>query len=394
MQKRSVLDIDVDFKTVLVRVDFNVEMHGGGIADDSRIKASIPTIRYLQEHNAKVILCSHLGRPGGKVVESLRMKPIAIHLATLLDQNVIYVEDSDIDNINAKVRLMDPGDILMIENLRFNTGEESNDPDFSKAIGSLADLFVQDGFGVSHRAHASTEGITHFLPSVSGLLMDKEIDILTQLTESPENPLVLILGGAKISDKIGVIENFLDKVDALLIGGGMAGTFLKAQGFNIGNSMVEDDKLQLATSLMLKASKNGIRLIIPKDVVVANFFGPDAERLTVDIDEIPNEWYIMYIGHKTLDLFKSEVSAAKTVLWNGPMGVFEFKKFSKGTVELAATLGSLKGVTTVLGGGSTSEAVDSLGIGDRITHVSTGGGATLEFLEGKQLPGIVSLLDK
>lgn len=394
MQKRSVLDIDVDFKTVLVRVDFNVEMHGGGIADDSRIKASIPTIRYLQEHNAKVILCSHLGRPGGKVVESLRMKPIAIHLATLLDQNVIYVEDSDIDNINAKVRLMDPGDILMIENLRFNTGEESNDPDFSKAIGSLADLFVQDGFGVSHRAHASTEGITHFLPSVSGLLMDKEIDILTQLTESPENPLVLILGGAKISDKIGVIENFLDKVDALLIGGGMAGTFLKAQGFNIGNSMVEDDKLQLATSLMLKASKNGIRLIIPKDVVVANFFGPDAERLTVDIDEIPNEWYIMDIGHKTLDLFKSEVSAAKTVLWNGPMGVFEFKKFSKGTVELAATLGSLKGVTTVLGGGSTAEAVDSLGIGDRITHVSTGGGATLEFLEGKQLPGIVSLLDK
>ena len=394
MQKRSVLDIDVDFKTVLVRVDFNVEMHGGGIADDSRIKASIPTIRYLQEHNAKVILCSHLGRPGGKVVESLRMKPIAIHLATLLDQNVIYVEDSDIDNINAKVRLMDPGDILMIENLRFNTGEESNDPDFSKAIGSLADLFVQDGFGVSHRAHASTEGITHFLPSVSGLLMDKEIDILTQLTESPENPLVLILGGAKISDKIGVIENFLDKVDALLIGGGMAGTFLKAQGFNIGNSMVEDDKLQLATSLMLKASQNGIRLIIPKDVVVANFFGPDAERLTVDIDEIPNEWYIMDIGHKTLDLFKSEVSAAKTVLWNGPMGVFEFKKFSKGTVELAATLGSLKGVTTVLGGGSTAEAVDSLGIGDRITHVSTGGGATLEFLEGKQLPGIVSLLDK
>ena len=394
MQKRSVLDIDVYFKTVLVRVDFNVEMHGGGIADDSRIKASIPTIRYLQEHNAKVILCSHLGRPGGKVVESLRMKPIAIHLATLLDQNVIYVEGSDIDDINTKVRLMDPGDVLMIENLRFNTGEESNDPDFSKAIGSLADLFVQDGFGVSHRAHASTEGITHFLPSVSGLLMDKEIDILTQLTESPENPLVLILGGAKISDKIGVIENFLDKVDALLIGGGMAGTFLKAQGFNIGNSMVEDDKLQLATSLMLKASKNGIRLIIPKDVVVANFFGPDAERLTVDIDEIPNEWYIMDIGHKTLDLFKSEVSAAKTVLWNGPMGVFEFKKFSKGTVELAATLGSLKGVTTVLGGGSTAEAVDSLGIGDRITHVSTGGGATLEFLEGKQLPGIVSLLDK
>ena len=332
MQKRSVLDIDVDFKTVLVRVDFNVEMHGGGIADDSRIKASIPTIRYLQEHNAKVILCSHLGRPGGKVVESLRMKPIAIHLATLLDQNVIYVEGSDIDDINTTVRLMDPGDVLMIENLRFNTGEESNDPDFSKAIGSLADLFVQDGFGVSHRAHASTEGITHFLPSVSGLLMDKESDILTQLTESPENPLVLILGGAKISDKIGVIENFLDKVDALLIGGGMAGTFLKAQGFNIGNSMVEDDKLQLATSLMLKASKNGIRLIIPKDVVVANFFGPDAERLTVDIDEIPNEWYIMDIGHKTLDLFKSEVSAAKTVLWNGPMGVFEFKKFSKGTV--------------------------------------------------------------
>ena len=394
MQKRTILDIDVDFKTVLVRVDFNVEMHDGGIADDSRIKASIPTISYLQEHNAKIVLCSHLGRPGGKVVESLRMKPIAIHLATLLDQNVIYVDDIDIDDINNKVRLMDPGDILMLENLRFNTGEESNDPDFCKAIGSLADVFVQDGFGVSHRAHASTEGITRFLPSVSGLLMDKEIDILTQLTESPENPLVLILGGAKISDKIGVIENFLDKVDTLLIGGGMAGTFLKAQGFDIGNSMVEDDKLQLATTLMRKASQNGIKLIIPKDVVVAKFFDPDAERLTVDIDEIPSEWYIMDIGHKTLDMFKSEVSTAKTILWNGPMGVFEFKHFSKGTVELAATLGSLKDVTTVLGGGSTAEAVESLGIADRITHVSTGGGATLEFLEGKELPGITALLDK
>ena len=394
MQKRTILDIDVDFKTVLVRVDFNVEMHDGGIADDSRIKASIPTISYLQEHNAKIVLCSHLGRPGGKVVESLRMKPIAIHLATLLDQNVIYVDDIDIDDINNKVRLMDPGDILMLENLRFNTGEESNDPDFCKAIGSLADVFVQDGFGVSHRAHASTEGITRFLPSVSGLLMDKEIDILTQLTESPENPLVLILGGAKISDKIGVIENFLDKVDTLLIGGGMAGTFLKAQGFDIGNSMVEDDKLQLATTLMRKASQNGIKLIIPKDVVVAKFFDPDAERLTVDIDEIPSEWYIMDIGHKTLDMFKSEVSTAKTILWNGPMGVFEFKHFSKGTVELAATLGSLKGVTTVLGGGSTAEAVEALGIADRITHVSTGGGATLEFLEGKELPGITALLDK
>ena len=394
MQKRTILDIDVDFKTVLVRVDFNVEMHDGGIADDSRIKASIPTISYLQEHNAKIVLCSHLGRPGGKVVESLRMKPIAIHLATLLDQNVIYVDDIDIDDINNKVRLMDPGDILMLENLRFNTGEESNAPDFCKAIGSLADVFVQDGFGVSHRAHASTEGITRFLPSVSGLLMDKEIDILTQLTESPENPLVLILGGAKISDKIGVIENFLDKVDTLLIGGGMAGTFLKAQGFDIGNSMVEDDKLQLATTLIRKASQNGIKLIIPKDVVVAKFFDPDAERLTVDIDEIPSEWYIMDIGHKTLDMFKSEVSTAKTILWNGPMGVFEFKHFSKGTVELAATLGSLKGVTTVLGGGSTAEAVESLGIADRITHVSTGGGATLEFLEGKELPGITALLDK
>ena len=394
MQKRTILDIDVDFKTVLVRVDFNVEMHDGGIADDSRIKASIPTISYLQEHNAKIVLCSHLGRPGGKVVESLRMKPIAIHLATLLDQNVIYVDDIDIDDINNKVRLMDPGDILMLENLRFNTGEESNDPDFCKAIGSLADVFVQDGFGVSHRAHASTEGITRFLPSVSGLLMDKEIDILTQLTESPENPLVLILGGAKISDKIGVIENFLDKVDTLLIGGGMAGTFLKAQGFDIGNSMVEDDKLQLATTLIRKASQNGIKLIIPKDVVVAKFFDPDAERLTVDIDEIPSEWYIMDIGHKTLDMFKSEVSTAKTILWNGPMGVFEFKHFSKGTVELAATLGSLKDVTTVLGGGSTAEAVESLGIADRITHVSTGGGATLEFLEGKELPGITALLDK
>ena len=394
MQKRTILDIDVDFKTVLVRVDFNVEMHDGGIADDSRIKASIPTISYLQEHNAKIVLCSHLGRPGGKVVESLRMKPIAVHLATLLDQNVIYVDDIDIDDINNKVRLMDHGDILMLENLRFNTGEESNDPDFCKAIGSLADVFVQDGFGVSHRAHASTEGITRFLPSVSGLLMDKEIDILTQLTKSPENPLVLILGGAKISDKIGVIENFLDKVDTLLIGGGMAGTFLKAQGFDIGNSMVEDDKLQLATTLMRKASQNGIKLIIPKDVVVAKFFDPDAERLTVDIDEIPSEWYIMDIGHKTLDMFKSEVSTAKTILWNGPMGVFEFKHFSKGTVELAATLGSLKGVTTVLGGGSTAEAVESLGIADRITHVSTGGGATLEFLEGKELPGITALLDK
>jgi phosphoglycerate kinase len=394
MQKKTILDIDVNFKTVLVRVDFNVEIHGDVIADDSRMRASIPTIKYLQEHNAKVILCSHLGRPGGKVVESLRMKPIATHLATLLEQNVICVDELNVDDINNTVAVMTPNDILMLENLRFNTGEESNDLDFSKLIGSLADVFVQDGFGVVHRTHASTEGITHYLPSVSGLLMNKEIDILWKLTQTPESPLVLVLGGAKISDKIGVIENFLDKIDTLLIGGGMAGTFLKANGFNIGKSIVEDSKLDIAKGLMDKAVKKGIRLIIPKDVVVADFFGADAKKMTVDIDVIPSDWYIMDIGHKTLDVFKSEVSSAKTVLWNGPMGVFEFEQFSKGTVELAATLGSLNGVITVLGGGSTAEAVDSLGIADRITHVSTGGGATLEFLEGKDLPGIVSLLDK
>ena len=394
MDKQTIRDIEVDGKRVLVRVDFNVELEGSRISDDGRLRAALPTIRHLRECGAVVILCSHLGRPSGKVVEDMRLAPIGRRLSELLGVEVTCVDECVGPKVEDAVREAKPGDVLLLENLRFHPEEERNDLDFARSLASVADVFVDDGFGVAHRAHASTEGVTNFLPSVAGFLMEREVEILGSVLESPERPLVVALGGAKVSDKMGVLENFLDKVDTLLIGGGMAGTFLKAKGLPVGNSLVEDERLDLALDMMRRAEENGISLLIPADVVVADSFAAEARSRTVDVEDVPDGWYIMDIGHKTLDVFRAEAARGKTILWNGPMGVFEFQAFSRGTRELAAALASLDGATTILGGGSTAEAVNSLGLADRITHVSTGGGASLEFLEGRTLPGVAALLDK
>ena len=394
MDKQTIRDIEVDGKRVLVRVDFNVELEHGRISDDGRLRAALPTIRHIRERGAVVILCSHLGRPSGKVVEDMRLAPIGRRLSELLGVEVTCVDECVGPKVEDAVREAKPGDVLLLENLRFHPEEERNDLDFARSLASVADVFVDDGFGVAHRAHASTEGVTNFLPSVAGFLMEREVEILGSVLESPERPLVVALGGAKVSDKIGVLENFLDKVDTLLIGGGMAATFLKAKGLPVGNSLVEDERLDLARDMMRRAEENGISLLIPADVVVADSFAAEARSRTVDVEDVPDGWYIMDIGHKTLDVFRAEAARGKTILWNGPMGVFEFQAFSRGTRELAAALASLDGATTILGGGSTAEAVNSLGLADRITHVSTGGGASLEFLEGRTLPGVAALLDK
>ena len=394
MDKQTIRDIEVDGKRVLVRVDFNVELEGGRISDDGRLRAALPTIRHIRERGAVVILCSHLGRPSGKVVEDMRLAPIGRRLSELLGVEVTCVDECVGPKVEDAVREAKPGDVLLLENLRFHPEEERNDLEFARSLASVADVFVDDGFGVAHRAHASTEGVTNFLPSVAGFLMEREVEILGSVLESPERPLVVALGGAKVSDKIGVLENFLDKVDTLLIGGGMAATFLKAKGLPVGNSLVEDERLDLALDMMRRAEENGISLLIPADVVVADSFAAEARSRTVDVGDVPDGWYIMDIGHKTLDVFRAEAARGKTILWNGPMGVFEFQAFSRGTRELAAALASLDGATTILGGGSTAEAVNSLGLADRITHVSTGGGASLEFLEGRTLPGVAALLDK
>ena len=394
MQKKSVRDIEVGGKRVLMRADFNVTVEDGRITDDSRIRAAIPTIRYLQEQGARVVLCSHLGRPGGKVVEDMRLTPVLRRLSELLQKEMLSIDDCTGPRVEAAVNALQPGDVLLLENLRFHEEEEKNDPDFAKALASLADVFVSDGFGVAHRAHASTEGVTRYLPSVAGFLMERELDVLGSLLESPQEPLVVVLGGAKVTDKIGVIENFLDKVNTILIGGGMAATFLKAKGHAVGGSQVEEDRLEFVREVFGRAEEKGVDFIIPVDVVVADSFSPDAASRTVDVDGVPDGWLILDIGHKTLDTFRREVARGKTILWNGPMGVFEFPAFATGTRELAAALASLDDAVTVVGGGSTAEAVDSLGLSSRLTHVSTGGGASLEFLEGRTLPGVAALMDK
>ena len=381
-------------KRVLVRVDFNVELDGGRISDDSRIRAALPTIKYLRERGAVVVLCSHLGRPGGKIVEDMRLTPVGARLSELLGAEVNCVTECVGPEVEAAVAAANPGDVLLLENLRFHAEEEKNDSDFAQALASLAEVFVQDGFGVSHRAHASTEGVTQFLPAVAGFLVEAELAALGGLLESPARPLVSVLGGAKVSDKMGVLDNFIERVDSILIGGGMAATFLKANGLPVGASLVEDDRLELARDVMARAERGGVSLVIPTDVVVADAFSAEAQGRTVDVENVPDGWYIMDIGHKTLDTFRAEAANGKTILWNGPLGVFEMPAFSRGTREFAAALGSLDGVTTVLGGGSTAEVVHELGITDRITHVSTGGGASLEFLEGRTLPGVAALLDK
>jgi phosphoglycerate kinase len=392
--KQSVRDIDVNKKKVLVRVDFNVPIdRNGQIADDSRIRAAIPTIQYLQVNGAAVILCSHFGRPDGKVVESMRMKPIADRLSQLLNQPIQTAEDCIGPAVEAAAAALQPREILMLENLRFHPEEEKNDAGFARKLASLADVYVNDAFGTAHRAHASTAGVAKYLPAVAGFLMLREIEELGKVLSSPDRPVTAILGGAKISSKLGVIRNLLTKVDCLLLGGGMASTFLKAQGISVGDSLVEDDQLDAANDIMAYADIRGVPLLLPTDVVVADEFKADAEYQTVSVSAVPDGWRIMDVGPDSLDTFREALRDCKTVFWNGPVGVAEFPAFAEGSYALAMELADMD-AQVVIGGGETAALVEEAGLRDRYTHVSTGGGASLEFIEGKTLPGVAALLDK
>ncbi|MBM3142614.1 MAG: phosphoglycerate kinase [Chloroflexi bacterium] len=395
MAKKTIRDIEVEGKRVLVRVDFNVplDMKTGAITDDSRIRAALPTIRYLVDHRAKVILCSHLGRPDGKVVEELRMAPIAQRLSQLTNLPVSTASDCIGADVEKAASTLKEGDILLLENIRFHTEEEANDPFFAQALAKLADIYVDDAFGTAHRAHASTVGIAKYLPAVAGFLMEKELKALGSLLTNPEHPFGALLGGAKVSDKIGLIQNISDKVDLLLIGGGMAATFLKAQGYEVGLSLVETDKQDLAHELMEAAKRKGISLLVPADVMVANSISAEATGEIVPIADIPTNKSIVDIGPKTVELFSQQIRQCQTVFWNGPMGVYEIPQFARGTKAMVELLASMK-ATTVIGGGSTAEIVEEMNLTHKMTHVSTGGGASLNFLKGKSLPGVSVLLDK
>lgn len=394
MAKATVRDIDVKGKRVLVRVDFNVPLDAErNITDDTRIRSALPTIEYLLERGARVILASHLGRPKGQRKEEFSLAPVAKRLEELLGKPVKKLDDCIGAEVEAEVLAMKDGDVILLENLRFYKEEEANDEAFARALASLADIYVNDAFGTAHRAHASTAGVAEFVDGVAGFLMEKEIEVMGKALSQPERPFVAILGGAKVKDKVGVISNLMEKVDSLIIGGGMAYTFLKAKGLEIGDSIVDDASLGLAGELMEKAKTKGIRFLLPVDVVIADKFAEDANTKVVDIDEIPPSWQALDIGPKTRDLFAREIADAKTVVWNGPMGVFEMKPFAEGTRRIARALAELEAVT-IVGGGDSVAAVSEMGFGDKMTHVSTGGGASLEFLEGKVLPGVAALKDK
>lgn len=392
--KKSVRDIDVNGKRALVRVDFNVPFdRHGEIADDSRIQAAIPTIHYLQEQGAFIVLCTHLGRPDGKVVESMRLTAVAERLSSLLDKPVITTPDSVGPEALAAAKLLQPGGVLLLENVRFHAEEEKNDPEFARELASLADVYVNDAFGTAHRAHASTAGVASYLPAVAGFLMLKEIDELGRVLDKPERPMAAILGGAKISSKLGVIRNLLSKVDCLLLGGGMASTFLKAQGIAVGDSLVEDDQLGAASEILAIADSRGVPLLLPTDVVIADDFKADANVRTVSVNAIPAGWRIMDVGPDSLDTFREALQDCKTVFWNGPVGVAEFPAFAEGSLALAMELADLD-AHVVIGGGETAAMAMQSGLAERFDHVSTGGGASLEFIEGKTLPGVDVLLDK
>ena len=394
LNKKTIEDIDVNGKRVLVRCDFNVPQdEEGNITDDRRIIAALPTIKYLMEHNAKVILCSHLGRPKGEFNMKYSLKPIAKRLSELLGKKVHMADDVIGDSAKCLVASLREGDVMLLENVRFHKEEEANDMAFSKALAELADVYVNDAFGTAHRAHASTEGVAKYLPAVCGYLIQKEINVMGKALNNPVRPFVAILGGKKVSDKINVITNLIDKVDELLIGGGMAYTFFKAKGYEIGKSICEDDKVELAKELMEKAAHKGVKLLLPIDNVVATEFSNDAESKVVASNEIPADWEGVDIGPETVKLYGDALKNAKTVIWNGPMGVFEFDKFAVGTNEIAKILGGLDAIT-IIGGGDSAAAIEKGGFADKMTHISTGGGASLEFLEGKELPGIACLLNK
>ncbi|MFD2639826.1 phosphoglycerate kinase [Piscibacillus salipiscarius] len=393
MRKMTVKDVDLKGKRVLCRVDFNVPLSKGDISDDTRIRAALPTIQYLVDQGARVVLMSHLGRPGGEVVDDLRLDPVAQHLSNLLEQPVLKADEVYSQEVVNEVNSLDNGQVLLLENVRFHPGEKKNDEELSKQLASLGDVYVNDAFGAAHRAHASTEGVAHHLPAVSGFLLEKEIKVLGQALENPERPFTAIIGGAKVKDKIGVIDHLLDKVDHLLIGGGLSYTFIKALGHEIGNSLLEEDKIDLAKEFIQKAKDQGVSLHLPVDAIVADEFSKDANTKVVPIEEIPADWEALDVGPKTVDKFSDIIKDSKLVIWNGPMGVFEYEAFANGTKGVADALAETEGYT-VIGGGDSASAVEKFGYAEQMDHISTGGGASLEFMEGKVLPGLAALNEK
>ena len=394
MNKQSVKDIPVRGKRVLVRVDFNVPMDDNrNITDDTRIRAALPTIQYLIGEGAKVILASHFGRPKGERNPKYSLAPVATRLGELLGQDVPVAPDCVGAEVEKEVSQLQEGQVLLLENVRFHAEEEKNNPEFAKALAELADIYVNDAFGTAHRAHASTEGIAHHIPGVAGFLMQKEVEVMGKALEAPARPFVAIIGGAKVSDKIGVIENLLNKVNALIIGGGMANTFLKALDINVGKSLVEEDKVPLAKELLAKARERKVELVLPQDVVVAKEFKADAEYRTISVEEIAEDEMALDIGPESAEVFRQYIETAQTIVWNGPMGVFEMEHFAKGTEKVAQAVAICSGIT-IVGGGDSVAAVEKMGVADQLTHISTGGGASLEFLEGKLLPGVAALKDK
>ncbi len=397
MNKKTIRDIDLAGKRVLVRVDFNVPLDAQQhITDDTRIRAALPTIRYLLDKDASVILMSHLGRPDGKVVEKLSLAPVARHLSELLGRNVEMAADCIGPEVEAQAKALQLGQVLLLENLRFHKEEEKNNPDFARQLAMLGEVYVNDAFGTAHRAHASTEGVTHYLPGSAGFLMEKEINFLGSALENPKRPFVAIIGGAKVSDKIAVLERLISMADTLLIGGGMANTFLKAEGYEIGDSLFEESKLDVAKDLIAKARQKRLAFLLPSDVVIADRFAADANYKVVASNEVPEGWRILDIGPKTVEAFQKALSNAQTIVWNGTLGVAEMPAFAKGTEAIIEILASRTraGATTIIGGGDSAAAVDEAGAAEKMTHVSTGGGASLEFLEGRVLPGVAALQDK
>lgn len=394
MNKKSIRDVaDLAGKRVFVRVDFNVPLENGVITDDTRIRETLPTVKYLIEKGAKVILASHMGRPKGEFVDSMRLTPAAVRLSELLGKPVAKADEAVGDAVKAKIAELNNGDVLVLENVRFYKGEEKNDPELAKQFAELADLFVNDAFGAAHRAHSSTAGIAQYLPAVSGLLMEKELDVLGKALSNPERPFTAIIGGAKVKDKIDVIENLLNISDNLILGGGLCFTFLKAQGYEIGSSLVDNEKVDLALSFINKAKEKGVNLLIPVDVVVADKFDVNANTQVVDVNAIPADWMGLDIGPKTAKLYADTIKNSKLVVWNGPMGVFELEPFAAGTKTVGEACAETAGYT-VIGGGDSAAAVEKFHLGSKMDHISTGGGASLEFMEGKALPGVVALNDK
>jgi len=391
--KKTLKDMDFKGKKVLVRVDFNVPLKDGEVTDSTRIKAALPTIEYLIREEAKVLLISHLGRPGGEVKEDLRMDPVAKELANLLNKEVKKADDSIGEDVKKAADELENGEVLLLENSRFHAGEKANNAEYAESLASLAELYVNDAFGAAHRAHATTVGVTEYLPAAAGFLMQKELNALGEVMENPESPFVAVMGGAKVSDKIDVIKNLITKVDSLIVGGGISNTFLLAKGYEVGDSLVEADKVELAQELMKEAEELGVDIVLPEDVVIADDFAEDAETQVVKADQIPAGWQVLDCGGpESLKKYKEIIKNAKTVIWNGPLGVFEMEKFAHGTFELAKALGE-SDAHSVIGGGDSAAAINQAGVADKMDHISTGGGASLMFFEGKELPGVAALDD-